>query len=212
VVVQPTLPSPTEGIMPKSTTPNLNDTQLIILSSASQREDGLAVLPESLKASAAKTAVTKLLGLGFLKELRVKRDQPIWRNDEEDKPVGLKITKAGSAAIGVADEGAAEDEPAAEPKSRRKPKLHAPAETTTSREPRPGSKQAQIIALMRRKNGASLDDMVEATEWLPHTTRAALTGLRKKGYGIEKGKSPKGKTLYRIPAEDRSAPAGQQIA
>ena len=197
--------------MPKSNTPRLNDTQLIILSSASQREDGLAVLPESLKASAAKAAVTKLLGLGFLKEVRVKRDQPAWRNDEEDKPLGLKITKAGSAAIGVADEGPGEDEPAAEPKGRGKPKQQAPEEITASREPRPGSKQAQIIALMRRKNGATLDDMVEATEWLPHTTRAALTGLRKRAYAIEKGKNPKGKTVYRISAEDRSGPAAQQI-
>jgi len=65
---------------------------------------------------------------------------------------------------------------------------------------------------MRRKNGATLDDMVEATEWLPHTTRAALTGLRKRAYAIEKGKNPKGKTVYRISAEDRSAPAAQQIA
>ena len=187
--------------MPKSTTPKLNDTQLIILSSASQGEDGLAVLPESLKASAAKAAVTKLLGLGFLKEVRIKRDQLAWRNDEEDKPLGLKITKAGSAAIGVSDEGLGEDEPAPEPKGRRKPKQQAPEETTASREPRPGSKQAQIIALMRRKNGATLDDMVEATDW-----------LRKKGYAIDKGKSPKGKTVYRILAEDRSASAGQQIA
>ena len=69
--------------MPKSNTPKLTDTQLIILSSAAQRDDGLAVLPESLKASAAKTAVAKLLGLGFLKEVRVKRDQPAWRNDED---------------------------------------------------------------------------------------------------------------------------------
>src|SRR5215203_742292 len=98
------------------------------------------------------------------------------------------------------------------PRGRGKPKRQAPEEITGSREPRPGSKQARIIALMRRKNGASLDDMVEATDWLPHTTRAALTGLRKKGYAIEKGKSPKGKTVYRISAEDRPAPAGQQIA
>src|SRR5215216_7142107 len=121
--------------MPKSNTPRLNHSQLIILSSASQREDGLAVLPERLKESAAKSAVTKLLGLGFLKEVRVKRDQPIWRNDEEDKPVGLKLTKAGSAAIGVADEGQSEDEPASEPKGGRKPKRQAQEEITASREP-----------------------------------------------------------------------------
>jgi hypothetical protein len=158
--------------MPKSTTPKLNDTQLIILSSATQSEAGLAVLPESLKASAAKAAVTKLLGLGFLKEVRVKRDQPAWRNDDEDKSVGLKIMKAGSAAIGVSDEVAAEDEPAPEPKGRGKPKQQAPEEPTASREPRPGSKQAQIIALMR--NQTRFDRQFEAQR----TRGAFLVGRR----------------------------------
>jgi hypothetical protein len=40
--------------------------------------------------------------------------------------------------------------------------------------------------------------MVEATGWLPHTTRAALTGLRKKGYAIQKSKNPDGVTVYRL--------------
>jgi hypothetical protein len=39
--------------------------------------------------------------------------------------------------------------------------------------------------------------------WLPHTTRAALTGLRKTGYAIERDKSPQGKTVYRLPARAR---------
>jgi hypothetical protein len=195
--------------MPKSNTPKLNDTQLIILSSASQREDGLAVLPESLKASAAKAAVTKLLGLGFIKEVGVKRGELAWRTDEEDKPVGLKITKGGFAAIGFEDDGKGETEDAApEPKSRRKPK-QARVETEVAREPRVGSKQAQIIALMKRKSGATLDDLVETTGWLPHTTRAALTGLRKKGYTIEKAKSPKGKTTYRMAKGEYGASAEQ---
>jgi len=192
--------------MPNSTTLKLSDTQLVILSSASQRHDGLAVLPEKLKGSAAKAAVTKLVGLGFLKEVRVKRGEPALRTDEEDKPVGLKITNAGSAAIGIEDDGKGETEKAApQPKTRRKPKKQAPVETKVSREPRAGSKQAQIIGLMRCKNGATLDDMVEATGWLPHTTRAALTGLRKKGYTIERAKSSKGKTAYRIAAVERAA-------
>ena len=190
--------------MPKSNTPKLNDTQIIILTSASQRQDGLAVLPESLKASAAKAAVTKLLGLGFLKEVRVKRGEPAWRNDEEEKPLGLKITKAGSAAIGITDEGAGEEEPAPEPKSRRT-KKQAP-QSAKAGLPRAGSKQAQIIALMKRKSGATLDEMVEATGWLPHTTRAALTGLRKKGYGLAKDKNAQGKTVYRI--EDAANTSG----
>src|SRR5215204_5988755 len=46
----------TEGIMPKSNTRKLNDTQLVILSSASQREDGFAVLPEGVRAASVKAA------------------------------------------------------------------------------------------------------------------------------------------------------------
>src|SRR5215211_2811680 len=49
-----------EGIMPKSNTRKLNDTQLVILSSASQREDGFAVLPEGVRAASVKAAVIRL--------------------------------------------------------------------------------------------------------------------------------------------------------
>jgi hypothetical protein len=141
---------------------------------------------------------------------RVKRDQPAWRTDQEEKPLGLKITKPGSEAIGVeADGGGEGDEPRPEATARRKRERVA-EKTAASQELRAGSKQGQIISLMQRKTGATLDDMVEATSWLPHTTRAALTGLRKKGYTTEKAKSAKGKTTYRIASGERSAPATEQ--
>ena len=69
--------------MPKSHSRKLNDTQLVILSSASQREDGLAALPEAVRAASGKAAVIRLSKLGFLKQVRVKRDQPHWLTDEE---------------------------------------------------------------------------------------------------------------------------------
>lgn len=50
------------------------------------------------------------------------------------------------------------------------------------------SKQDRLAALLVRDEGASLDQMVAATGWLPHTTRAALTGLKKKGYAISSDK------------------------
>jgi len=56
-----------------------------------------------------------------------------------------------------------------------------------------------VIDLLRRDQGATLDDLVAATSWLPHTTRAALTGLRKKGHAILKSKRDD-KTCYRIAA------------
>jgi hypothetical protein len=186
--------------MPKSTTPKLNDTQLILLSSASQREDGLAVLPESLKASAAKAAVTKLLGLGFLKEVRVKRDQPSWRTDEEERPLGLKLTKAGAAAIQVDEETA--PEPA-------QPKRSGRTESDAT-EPRAGSKKALVLSLLTRPKGATIDDLLSATGWLPHTTRAALTRLRQEGHEFVKSKNADGETVYR--AETHPKPRGVKLA
>lgn len=58
------------------------------------------------------------------------------------------------------------------------------------------SKTDTVIALLNRQEGATLDAMVAATGWLPHTTRAALTGLRKKGYEITSEKVD-GKRTYR---------------
>ncbi|QGN55051.1 DUF3489 domain-containing protein [Novosphingobium sp. Gsoil 351] len=56
------------------------------------------------------------------------------------------------------------------------------------KEPRGPSKIASVIALLERDQGAILAELVEATGWLPHTTRAALTGLKKKGHTIAKDK------------------------
>ncbi len=55
----------------------------------------------------------------------------------------------------------------------------------------------KVIALLTREHGATLDEMVKATGWLPHTTRAALTGLKKKGHTIDRDKRDD-VTCYRI--------------
>ena len=52
-----------------------------------------------------------------------------------------------------------------------------------------GTKIEKVIALLKRKNGASLEEMIQATDWLPHTTHAALSGLRKKGHAIKRTKT-----------------------
>ena len=78
---------------------------------------------------------------------------------------------------------------------------------------RPGTKQARIADLLRRQQGATLDELIAATGWLPHTTRAALTGLRRKGCMLDKSSREDGKTAYRIvPPDDAlgadAAPSG----
>lgn len=71
-----------------------------------------------------------------------------------------------------------------------------PATKKTAAKPHE-TKIGKVIALLERKEGVTLDEMVEATGWLPHTTRAALTGLKKKGHMIERDKRGD-TTCYRI--------------
>ena len=65
---------------------------------------------------------------------------------------------------------------------------------------RSATRPDQLLALLRRENGASLADITAATGWQPHSGRAALTGLRKKGVAIEKRKV-ESVTRYFVAAE-----------
>src|SRR5260370_35276649 len=91
----------------------LSHTQLLILSSASQRTDHAAVLPVNLKGNAAKKVVDKLLNEKLLQELRAKDDMPVWRRGDDNRPYSLRITRAGLKAIGVEDVAEASDHVAA---------------------------------------------------------------------------------------------------
>jgi hypothetical protein len=61
---------------------------------------------------------------------------------------------------------------------------HTSAPPPLRRAPRPSSKLAILLALLELPEGATLAGLVEATGWLPHSTRAALTDLRKRGYVV----------------------------
>ena len=70
------------------------------------------------------------------------------------------------------------------------------------------TKQAIVIGLLQRQEGASLADLVAATGWLPHTTRAALTRLRQAGHGLTKTSGEDG-AVYRIATPARTARSGK---
>jgi hypothetical protein len=194
---------------------SLTDTQLVLLSSASRREDHLVTLPPKLKGGAAKKVVEKLLGLGLVNEVSVRRDQPAWRMDENDRSIGLKITRAGLKALGIepqANEADGAEAAAKKPLHKLAGKRRARAATASDEGPRAGSKQALLISLLSRAKGATLDDLVEATGWLPHTTRAALTGLRKKGRELSRSKNASGQTVYLIENERLTSRRGKDAA
>lgn len=63
------------------------------------------------------------------------------------------------------------------------------------------TKPQTILKFVKRPKGASLGVLEKATGWQPHSVRAALTGLRKDGHAIERGKDAKGVTVYRLTGE-----------
>ena len=86
---------------------------------------------------------------------------------------------------------------------KRKPAQQGRRAATAPEEKRGETKQGRVITLLGRDTGASLSELIAATGWLPHTTRAALTGLRHKGFVLDRDKRADGTTVYRI----ASAPA-----
>jgi hypothetical protein len=70
-------------------------------------------------------------------------------------------------------------------------------ERTAEPTPKPASKIDRVIDVLSRPDGATLDELVVATDWQPHTTRAALTGLKKKGRAVTSEKID-GVRRYRV--------------
>jgi predicted transcriptional regulator len=65
--------------------------------------------------------------------------------------------------------------------------------------PREGSKTAQVVALLQRKNGATLAEIMDKMGWQKHTVRGFMAGAMKKaGYTVESFKPEGGERTYRI--------------
>jgi hypothetical protein len=190
--------------------PQLSDSQLVVLTAACQRPDR-CVFPVTarLKGNAAGNVLKSLLNKGLIKEVRAKRDDTFWRQDEERGRMTLVATKTAFAALGIdAQETPAEDETeitpndtedaGEEPKAQRKAKSRA--SRTAAPRTRDGSKEAQLIAMLRRAKGATVDEIAEALSWQPHTVRGAIAGALKKKLGLDvtSDKNEKRERIYRI--------------
>ena len=73
---------------------------------------------------------------------------------------------------------------------------------------RAGSKQARLADLMYRPSGATIDELTKALGWQPHTVRAAITGLRKRGYAVTSSKRQDGVSAYHARPPAAGAEAG----
>jgi hypothetical protein len=184
----------------------LTDAQLVMLSTGARRGDLCLTAPHKMKGAVLANVSEKLVKLGLVREVRAKAGMPVWRRDESGQSCALKLTANGLTAVAVGDGSDAVSAPTEAPQQ--KPEHHPDATKALgpniigarakSLAPRIGSKLATVINLLQRSDGATISNLIEATGWLAHTTRAALTGLRKRGYAVVRERVD-GDSVYRIP-------------
>ncbi|MFP1646656.1 DUF3489 domain-containing protein [Pontitalea aquivivens] len=168
----------------------LSDTQALILSAAAQRPEHIALpLLESLRGGAAAKVVGAMLAKGFLEEVDAdtRKGEPIWRETGDGHGVTLVATDAGLAAIGIEPEDANPAPAGATdaPTEQSAPEAATGTETAPkARTPREGTKQATLITMLRAPDGATIEEIVAALDWRPHTVRGALAGALKKKLGL----------------------------
>jgi hypothetical protein len=192
--------------------PKLSDTQLVILNAACQRGDRMVLpLPKNMGGEkpnlAAGNSIKSMLKNGLIEEVDAKLGEPVWRESGNGHGVTLIATEAALAALGIDEQAETTDASKTAKPAKKKQKKSGKSgkpktEKKVTRAARSDSKQAQLIAMLKRAKGASIEEIVEAFDWQPHTVRGAIAGALKKKLGLDvtSEKDEKRGRVYRIAA------------
>jgi hypothetical protein len=208
----------------------LTDMQLMMLSAAAERNDRYLVAAPNLKVAAAQKIASKLIDAGLVREINAKAGAPVWRRDDDaGLSYALRLTAEGANAIAIDEsselrhvddlrENVAPGRSSSEEHSAPDPSSAGENGTAPwrSSSPRGGTKLARVVELLQQDRGASIAELILVTGWLPHTTRAALTGLRKRGFvtAIDRSDKERG-SIYRVewsPTPEDGAAAHSGVA
>ena len=154
----------------------LTPTQQVILTHAHQHTEGkIAWLPENIKGGARQKVID-----GLLKRALITYDGKDWF-----------VAAEGYEALGV---------PRKAPVSAQAIDEVIEAATAAKPRKRDNSKQAQVIAMLKRPEGATIEQICEATQWQAHTVRGTFAGAFKKKLGLEitSTKEAGGQRVYRV--------------
>jgi|FEC22Drversion2_1045045.scaffolds.fasta_scaffold00317_31 hypothetical protein len=185
----------------------LSDTQLVVLSAACQRSDrSVYPLPAGLPGGAAAKVLGALLKQELIKEVQAKREDTVWREDKKRGQLTLRATPAAFKALGIDPTEAAAGEAEKERDTAEAEGINARLVPDPSREPQPvaetdrgqrprrraeiegktrtDTKQARLIAMLERPEGATIEEIATALAWQPHTVRGAIAGALKKKLGL----------------------------
>ena len=162
--------------------------------------------------------VGKLLSEGLVEEIPARGALPVWRRDDEEGALALRITKRGLAAIGVDEGGAlpdpeeprdaeqgadlAPDKPPRRVAAARRNKTRDEAPQRSAKPSRDDSKQARVIEMLRRRQGATVATIMKATGWQPHSVRGFFAGVVRNKLGLTLVSEKTGEQrVYRIVAK-----------
>ncbi len=159
---------------------DLTDAQTRILTAGAQRPGNLAMpLPKGLHGAAAKKVVSMLTGRGFLEEVdaNIRKGEPLWRETGDGHGTTLVVTKAGLVAIGAKPI-------AVKSKARVQKESKTAKPPAAPKTPRTVTKQARLIKMLEAPDGASIAEIIAATDWQAHTIRGAISGVLRKKLGL----------------------------
>jgi len=200
----------------------MSQAQRLVLQATARREDRLLELPANLRGAAAKTFGGKLIEAGWVREVKATNGAPVWRREAASgEAYALKLTPKGVRAVATASEATDGAENSSVPPATKKSLSKAPKRGSASlapapakkaagdsrrefsptvvRAPRATSKLGRVIGILVADTRATIGELTAATGWLEHTTRAALTGLRHRGYALSLTKQERdGASVYRI--------------
>ena len=187
--------------------PALSKSQRLILTSAAERDDGAVLpLPDALARRGRAIMMKSLIARGLVIERPAHAGEPCWRRGaHDDQGTALAITAEGRALIQA---GRQAPSPRQQRRSgaaagrRRKPTHREPNERATRRVARslirPGTKQALLVEMLHRPEGATIAEVQQATGWQAHSVRAALTGLKKKSFTLASALRGNGTRSYHL--------------